>query len=50
MSESVKKNVFSFLLGLALFSGLLYWIRANTVMEHLARVGCAWPLLRPGGK
>ena len=39
MSESVKKNVFSFLLGLALFVGLLYWIRANTVMEHLSRVG-----------
>ncbi len=39
MSESVKKNVFSFLLGLALFVGLLYWIRASTVMEHLSRVG-----------
>jgi len=39
MSESVKKNVFSFLLGLALFAGLLYWIRASTVMEHLSRVG-----------
>ena len=39
MSESVKKNVFSFLLGLVLFFGLLYWIRANTVMEHLSQVG-----------
>jgi len=39
MPESVKKNVFSFLLGLVLFAGLLYWIRATTVMEHLSQVG-----------
>ena len=39
MSPTVKKNVFSFLLGLALFAALLYWIRATTVMEHLSRVG-----------
>lgn len=39
MSDAVKKNLLPFLLGLALFAGLLYWIRANTVMEHLSRVG-----------
>ena len=39
MPDSVKKNVFSFLLGLVLFAGLLYWIRATTVMEHLSQVG-----------
>jgi uncharacterized protein (TIRG00374 family) len=39
MSEIVKKNVISFLLGLALFAGILYWIRASTVMEHLSQVG-----------
>ncbi len=39
MPDSVRKNVTSFLLGLVLFAGLLYWIRATTVMEHLSQVG-----------
>lgn len=39
MSDIVRKNFFPFLLGLALFSGLLYWIRASTVLDHLSRVG-----------
>ncbi len=39
MSHTVKKNLLPFLLGLALFAGLLYWIRASTVMEHISRVG-----------
>ena len=39
MTSTLKKNPLSFLLGLAVFAGLLYWIRATTVMEHLARVG-----------
>jgi uncharacterized protein (TIRG00374 family) len=39
MTSSVRKNLLSFLLGLAVFAGLLYWIRATTVMEHLSRVG-----------
>jgi uncharacterized protein (TIRG00374 family) len=39
MTNSVKKNLLSFLLGLAVFAGLLYWIRAAAVMEHLSRVG-----------
>jgi uncharacterized protein (TIRG00374 family) len=34
-----RKNLFSLLLGLALFAGLLYWIRASAVIEHLSRVG-----------
>jgi uncharacterized protein (TIRG00374 family) len=39
MPDSVRKNVLSFLLGLALFAALLYWIRATTVMEYLSQVG-----------
>ncbi len=39
MPQSMKKNVLSFLLGLALFAGLMYWIRATAVMEHLSHVG-----------
>ncbi len=39
MPDTVRKNVTSFLLGLLLFAGLLYWIRATTVMEHLSQVG-----------
>ena len=39
MSDIVRKNLFSFLLGLALFAGPFYWIRATTVLDHLSRVG-----------
>lgn len=39
MTKAVKKNLLSLLLGLAVFAGLLYWIRATAVMEHLGRVG-----------
>ncbi len=39
MSLGVRKNILPFLLGLALFAGLLYWVRASSVMGYIARVG-----------
>ena len=39
MSKAFKTNLISLLLGAGLFGGLLYWVRATAVMDHLAGVG-----------
>ncbi len=39
MTKAAKTNLLSLLVGVALFAGLLYWIRASTVLTHLSRVG-----------
>ena len=39
MTRATKTNLISLAFGLAIFAGLLYWIQASRVLEHLARVG-----------
>ena len=39
ISKTVRTNLACFAFGLVLFAGLLYWIRATPVLEHLSRVG-----------
>ncbi len=39
LSRTVRTNLASLGLGLLLFAGLLYWVRASSVLEHLRQVG-----------
>lgn len=44
MTRATKTNLISLAFGLAIFAGLLHWIQASQVLEHLARVG-PWIIL-----
>ncbi|MEW6439603.1 MAG: lysylphosphatidylglycerol synthase transmembrane domain-containing protein [bacterium] len=39
LSKTARTNLVSSALGLALFAGLVYWVHATPVLEHLRRVG-----------
>ncbi len=44
MTKATRTNLISLGIGLLIFAGLLYWIRASEVLEHLAKVG-PWIIL-----
>lgn len=39
MTKATRTNLLSLGIGLLIFAGLLYWIRASEVLKHLAKVG-----------